>query len=59
MLDRLPSWQPGEHDHSGDLISSGGFSLIDPGVVFLPLNATNSPADPSQFWGLAGVGQTT
>jgi SAM-dependent methyltransferase len=40
-----------------------GFGLIDPGLVYMPQWRPDSPADlpddPSQFWGLAGVGQTT
>jgi len=40
-----------------------GFGLVDPGLVFMPQWRPDSPADlpddPSQFWGLAGVGQTT
>jgi SAM-dependent methyltransferase len=40
-----------------------GFDLVDPGLVFMPQWRPDSPADvpddPSQFWGLAGVGRTT
>jgi SAM-dependent methyltransferase len=38
-----------------------GFSLVDPGLVFMPQWRPDSPADvpgdPSQFYGLAGVGR--
>jgi SAM-dependent methyltransferase len=38
-----------------------GFSLVDPGLVFIPQWRPESPADvpddPSQFWGLVGVGR--
>jgi hypothetical protein len=38
-----------------------GFDLVDPGLVYLPEWRPDSPgdvpADPSQFWALAGVGQ--
>jgi SAM-dependent methyltransferase len=38
-----------------------GFDLVDPGLVFMPQWRPGSPADvpddPSQFWGLAGVGR--
>jgi len=37
-----------------------GFDLVDPGLVYIPLWRPDSPADvpsdPSQFWGLVGVG---
>jgi hypothetical protein len=40
-----------------------GFDLVDPGLVFMPQWRPDSPADvpddPSQFWGLVGVGQKT
>jgi S-adenosyl methyltransferase len=40
-----------------------GFGLVDPGLVFMPQWRPDSPADlpddPSQYLGLAGVGQTT
>jgi SAM-dependent methyltransferase len=40
-----------------------GFDLVDPGLVFMPQWRPDSPADvpvdPSQFWCLVGVGQTT
>jgi hypothetical protein len=40
-----------------------GFDLLDPGLVFMPQWRPDSPADvpddPSQFWGLAGVGRKT
>jgi hypothetical protein len=39
-----------------------GFGLVDPGVVFIPQWRPDSPDDvpddPSQFWGLVGVGRT-
>jgi SAM-dependent methyltransferase len=38
-----------------------GFDLVDPGLVFMPQWRPDSPADvpddPSQFWGLVGVGR--
>ena len=38
-----------------------GFDLVDPGLVYLPQWRPDSPADvpadPSQFWGLVGVGR--
>jgi SAM-dependent methyltransferase len=40
-----------------------GFDLVDPGLVYMPQWRPESPgdvpADPSQLWALAGVGQTT
>jgi SAM-dependent methyltransferase len=40
-----------------------GFDLVDPGLVFIPQWRPDSPADvpddPSQFWGLVGVGRKT
>jgi S-adenosyl methyltransferase len=40
-----------------------GFDLVDPGLVFMPQWRPDSPADvpddPSQLWGLVGVGRTT
>ncbi|HEX3924603.1 MAG TPA: SAM-dependent methyltransferase [Streptosporangiaceae bacterium] len=40
-----------------------GFDIVDPGLVFMPQWRPDSPADvpadPSQFWGLVGVGRTT
>jgi SAM-dependent methyltransferase len=37
-----------------------GFDLVDPGLVYIPMWRPDSPADvpgdPSQFWGLVGVG---
>jgi S-adenosyl methyltransferase len=40
-----------------------GFSLLDPGLVFMPQWQPDSPADvpddPSQFWALVGVGRKT
>ncbi len=39
-----------------------GFDIVDPGLVFMPQWRPDSPADvpadPSQFWGLVGVGRT-
>jgi SAM-dependent methyltransferase len=41
----------------------GGFEILDPGLVYLPLWRPDSPADipedPRNFWGLAGVGRLT
>jgi hypothetical protein len=38
-----------------------GFSLIDPGLVYLPEwrpdSAGDVPEDPRKFWGLVGVGR--
>jgi hypothetical protein len=38
-----------------------GFELVDPGLVYLPLwrpdSAADVPADPTQYWGLVGVGR--
>ena len=38
-----------------------GFSLVDPGLVWIPQWRPDSPADvpgdPQQYWGLVGVGQ--
>jgi len=43
------------------LIRAGGFSLVDPGLVWIPQWRPDSPADvpdnPRQFWGLVGVGR--
>jgi SAM-dependent methyltransferase len=40
-----------------------GFDLVDPGLVFMPQWRPDSPADvpddPSQLWGLVGVGRKT
>jgi SAM-dependent methyltransferase len=39
----------------------GGFDLVDPGLVYIPLWRPDSPADvpsdPSRFWALVGVGR--
>jgi S-adenosyl methyltransferase len=48
---------------SRDQIASlfDGFSLVHPGLVWIPEWRPDSPADvpdnPQQFWGLVGVGQ--
>jgi hypothetical protein len=38
-----------------------GFSLVDPGLVWIPEWRPDSPADvpedPQQYWGLVGVGR--
>ena len=38
-----------------------GFDLIDPGLVYVPLwrpdSSADVPSDPTQFWGLVGVGR--
>jgi SAM-dependent methyltransferase len=38
-----------------------GFDLIDPGLVYIPLwrpdSSADVPSDPTQFWGLVGVGR--
>ena len=38
-----------------------GFELAEPGLVYIPLwrpdSAADVPADPTQFWGLVGVGR--
>jgi SAM-dependent methyltransferase len=47
--------------HADILRFFDGFELLDPGLVYIPLWRPDSPADvpgdPTQFWGLVGVGR--
>jgi hypothetical protein len=66
-MDGEPGWVPPEVDvkreHRPRLILRffGGFGLVDPGLVYIPLwrpdPGAHVSADPGKFWVLAGAGR--
>jgi hypothetical protein len=52
-------WVMRSRDEIQDLFE--GFSLVDPGLVWIPEWRPGSPGDvpenPQQYWGLVGVGR--
>jgi SAM-dependent methyltransferase len=61
MYNRSVSTQARVRSRAEILRFFDGFELVDPGLVYMPMWRPGSPADvpsdPSQFWGLVGVGR--